>query len=207
MTQENDLEVAILAGGQSRRMGTNKALLRAHAGGLMLIEIVAERLREADLAPTLLVTNTPEEYVFLGLPCVRDSVEDAGALGGILTALAHSAHLRTLIVACDMPLLSPALLRYMAVLADSSDAIVPRWRNENGLYHVEPLHSIYSQRCVQPILQQIAAGQLRVIDLLDRITVRWVEEEEIRRCDPALLSFRNVNTPEEWAEIEMRSED
>lgn len=192
---------AILAGGHSKRMGANKALLRAYPGGPTLIETVAARLAEAGLAPTLLVTNTPEEYAFLGLPFSRDEVPGAGALGGILTALVHSTYPYNLVVACDMPLLNPDLLRYMAALAGSGDAVVPRRRGLDGQYGKEPLHAIYSRNCVEAVRKQIEGGQLRVTDVLDRITVRWVEEEEIRRYDPALLSFRNVNTPEEWAEI------
>ncbi len=187
-------------------MGANKALLRAYPGGPTLIETVAARLAEAGLAPTLLVTNTPEEYAFLGLPFSRDEVPGAGTLGGILTALVHSTYPHNLVVACDMPSLNPDLLRYMAELAGSSDAVVPRRQGPDGQYHREPLHAIYSRNCIAPILKQIEAGQLRVTDLLDRVMVRWVQEEEIRRYDPSLLSFRNVNTPEEWIEIVMSCE-
>ena len=77
---------AILAGGQSRRMGANKALMRLDEGGPTVIEMVVARLGEAGLHDPLLVTNSPEEYLFLGLESVRDDIEGAGALGGILTA-------------------------------------------------------------------------------------------------------------------------
>lgn len=197
----DQIGVAILAGGRSARMGVNKALLRVHAGGPTLIETVAARLREAGLEPALLVTNTPEDYTFLDIPSVPDEIPGAGPLGGILTALLHSPQPRSLIVACDMPALNPALLRYMAALSGRSDAVVPRLRNEDGSYHIEPLHSIYSRSCIEPARTRIQAGSLRVADLLREITVRWVEEEEIRLYDPQLISFRNANTPEEWDEI------
>ncbi len=168
----------ILAGGRSTRMGRNKALLQLHPGGLTLIESVVARLREADLPPTLLVTNTPDDYAFLGIHMVPDDIQDAGALGGILTALAHSPYARNLIVACDMPFLSPALLKHMASLPDDNDAIVPCWTDPEGRLQVETLHAIYSSRCIEPVRRRIVEGNLKVADLLEDISVLYLEEAE-----------------------------
>ena len=182
-------------------MGTDKALLRLHPGGPTLIEAVAARLTEADLRPTLLITNRPDNYAWLGIPMFPDDVPGGGALGGILTALTHSTHQRTLVVACDMPLLSPPLLRYMASLPGEADAIVPRWTDEEGRTHVETLHAIYSTRCIEPIRRRIGEGKLKVADALSDFCVRYLSEEECRRYDPHLLSFRNVNTPGDFRGI------
>src|SRR5438105_1342048 len=116
---------AILAGGQSNRMGMDKALLRFRVGGPTLIEAVVERLAAAGFGSDslLVVTNSPQNYAFLGLRVVSDDIQGAGPLGGVLTALAHSLHQRVLIVACDMPTLNPSLLRYMAQLPDSADVL------------------------------------------------------------------------------------
>src|SRR5438132_56454 len=135
---------AILAGGQSRRMGANKALLRVRPGGPTLIEIVVGRLRKGGFeAPLLVVANGESDYAFLGLPVATDDVPGAGPLGGILTALSHSAYPRVLVVACDMPLLNPEVVRYMAQLPDSSDVLMPRWFDEEGRERLETLHAIY----------------------------------------------------------------
>jgi molybdopterin-guanine dinucleotide biosynthesis protein A len=187
----------ILAGGRSTRMGSNKALLRLHPGGPTLIASVVARLREADLPPTLLVTNTPQDYAFLGIQTVPDDIEGTGALGGIFTALSHSPYERNLIVACDMPLLNPTLLRHMTSLPNDNDAIVPRWTGQEGRLQVETLHAIYSMRCMEPIHKRIAEGKLKVADLLNDISVCYLEEPELRRYDPHLNSFRNINTPGE----------
>jgi molybdopterin-guanine dinucleotide biosynthesis protein A len=192
---------AILAGGRSTRMGTDKALLRLHPGGATVIETVASRLTEAGLPPALIVTDTPGRYVRLGIRGVTDVVPGAGALGGILTALTHSPEELTLIVACDMPLLNPALLRYIASLPFDADAFVPRWTAEDGSPRVEPLHAVYSGRCLEPIRARIAAGKLKVTDALADLDVRFIEETDLRRFDPTLSSFRNVNTPQEWADL------
>lgn len=204
MAGDRAIGAAILAGGQSRRMGTNKALLRAYADGPTIIEQVVSRVREAGLEPDLLVTNSPQDYGFLGLPMMPDDVPGAGSLGGILTALEHSPFSRTLVVGCDMPLLSPLLIRYMVAVQGDYYALVPRWVDEEGCVQRESLHSIYSQGCIEPIRKRIELGRLRVMDMLDEISVCYVEEAELRRYDPDLTSFCNINTPEDWAETRVK---
>ena len=189
---------AILAGGLSRRMGANKALLRLEPDGPTLIEVVVARLKEAGFGDGLmLVANTSDDLGFLGLTTVADELPGAGPLGGILTALVHSHHPRVLVVACDMPLLNPALLRYMAQLPDSSDVIIPRWIDKSGSVKVEPLHAIYSRRCIKAVRERLSAGNLKVQGLLDDISAQYVEEQEMRRFDPQLLCLRNINTPQD----------
>jgi molybdenum cofactor guanylyltransferase len=198
---EKQTGAIILAGGSSTRMGTNKALLRLSPCGLTVIERVVTRLGEARLSPDLLVTNTPHEYAFLGLPMVPDDVPGAGPLGGIRTALNHSPYERVLVVACDMPMLNPTLLRYMVSLPGDYDAFIPRRTDVPGRERLETLHAIYSRRCIVPISERIRAGELKVAALAEDIRVRYLGEEEMRRYDPGLQSFRNVNTPEDWEEL------
>jgi molybdopterin-guanine dinucleotide biosynthesis protein A len=198
---DKQIGTIILAGGRSTRMGTNKALLRLSPGGHAVIEQAVSRLVEAGFAPDLLVTNTPHEYAFLGVAMVPDDVPGAGPLGGILTALNHSPYERVLVVACDMPMLNPMLLRYMASLPGDYDALIPRWTEVPGRKRLETLHAIYSRRCIDPIRERIRAGELKVAALVDDIRVRYLDEEEMRRYDPGMQSFRNVNTPEDWEEL------
>jgi molybdopterin-guanine dinucleotide biosynthesis protein A len=182
-------------------MGTNKALLRARPDGPTVVEEVVARLTDAGVHPNLLVTNTPHKYTFLNLPVVPDDIPGAGPLGGILTALHHSSSERVLVVACDMPLLNPHLIRYMLSLPGDYDALVPRWTNEAGDVAIETLHAIYSRRCTEAIYKRIAAGRLKLHELLQDVAVRYLHDAELRRYDPHLQSFRNVNTPEEWASL------
>jgi molybdopterin-guanine dinucleotide biosynthesis protein A len=169
-----------------------------------MIETVVARLREAGLAPDLLVTNTPAAFAFLDLPMQPDEKPGAGPLGGIYTALVRLPCERALVVGCDMPLLSPGLLRYMAGLPDDAGALVPRWTDAEGYAHVETLHAIYSRRCLEPVRRRIEAGRLKVRALLDEVSVRYLDEAELRRYDPELESFRNANTPEEWERLRDR---
>jgi len=196
-----DTRAAILAGGTSSRVGLNKALLRLREDGPTLIEIVVGKLWEAGFSAPLLLTNSPLEYSFLGLETAADEVPGAGPLAGIVAGLEHSRHERMLVVACDMPLLNPPLLRFMASLPGGYEAIVPRWRDATGEARVEPLHAIYSKACVPHIRRRLASGDYRAHALFQDLSVRYVQNAEIRRFDPQFESFRNVNTLEDWEEL------
>lgn len=197
MHTETYTTAAILAGGASTRMGTNKALLRLRPGGPTLIEMVAHRLREAGFARPLLITNASHDYAFLGLTCVPDDLPGCGPLGGLYTALSHSQSARTLLIACDMPFLSSELLRYMAALPGEAEAWVPRWV-EDGEQRLEPLHSIYSQACKSVIEARLNARRFGLIQLLDNLNAHYIEEPVLRKHDPRLQSFHNVNTVKDW---------
>src|SRR5687768_15192497 len=107
------LSAAALAGGQSRRMGADKALLPLVPGGQPMLGVVLERLSEvAD--DVFVVANDEARYAPLGARIVPDLQRDVGALGGIHAAIASSLHEHCLVVACDMPFLSRPLLRRMA---------------------------------------------------------------------------------------------
>ena len=183
----------ILAGGQSRRMGANKAFMRV--GGRAIIERVIEKVALVG-DEIILVANSPDEYAHLGYPTISDVYPGKGSLGGIHSGLKAASNPYALVVACDLPFLNGALLRYMALLASGHDLVVPR--TEQG---IEPLHAIYSKACLpamEPALQQ---DNLRVIAFFSQVRVRYVEQEEIETLDPQLLSFFNVNSPDDlqWA--------
>jgi molybdenum cofactor guanylyltransferase len=101
------------------------------------------------------------------------------------------------VVACDMPFLSRPLLRYQLLLARDYDAVVPRVGE-----FLEPLHAVYSQACLEPARALIDhSPHRRVVDILDLVRVRYLEEQEIRMLDPLGLTFMNVNTPEDLARV------
>lgn len=189
------LGAAILAGGASKRMGQNKALLKI--SGTHIIEVVVARLSEAELGEPIVITNQPEQYDFLGLTCISDDIPGLGPIGGILTALRHSPFKRVLVVGCDMPLLNPALLGYMASIEGDYHAIVPTWHDAGGTLRFEPLHAIYHKSALPIIEQRIANRQLKLTDMVGAINARYIEEAEIRRYDPQMSSFRNINTPQD----------
>jgi molybdopterin-guanine dinucleotide biosynthesis protein A len=195
VTQEQQLELSgiVLAGGQSRRLGRNKALLEL--GGQTLIARVLDRL--ALLCDELIISaNDVELYADLPARVVPDLVPGRGALGGIHAGLAAASNEQAVVVACDMPLLNLSLLRYMVVVSPGYDVVVP---HIGGFY--EPLHAVYSVRCVEPIARLIAEGPRRITDLYRRVRLRELTEEDVRLFDAA-LSFFNVNTLQKWSEAQ-----
>jgi len=183
--------VAILAGGQSRRMGRDKAWL--DVGGRPLIERVAAQVKPLtdDL---LLSVNTPGRYPSLGLRLVVDIYPRQAALVGIYSALKAARHQHLLAVSCDMPFLNIDLLRHLVNLASTADIVVP----VRGPGQFEALHAVYSKTCLPVIHSNLTANRLRIIDVFDDVSVRYVEHEEIARFDRDFNSFFNINTPANW---------
>ena len=180
----------ILAGGASRRMGRNKALLELD--GRPMVALVAERLR-AEAREIIIAADDVELYAPFADQCVPDQFAGVGTLGGIHAGLAAASHDLALVVGCDMPLLDPAVLRWFVGAAPGFDLVILR----KGKW-VEPLHALYRQTCLPAIEDAILAGRRRVISFFDAVRVRYVDPAEIAHLDPDLRSFRNVNTPDEW---------
>jgi molybdopterin-guanine dinucleotide biosynthesis protein A len=187
MSATAPITVAILAGGKSSRMGTDKAFVRVL--GRPLIEDLLAQL-EGLGAETLIVTNRPDDYAYLGAPLFGDVLPEKGALGGIYTAVHSSSQPHTLCVACDMPFVVRPLLDYVISLTLEADVIVPRLQGE-----AEPFRAVYSRVCLSPMRAALDAGKMRVISFFPAVRVRFVDEAEIDRFDPQHLSFFNINTP------------
>lgn len=191
------LTIVIQAGGESRRMGQDKALLPFL--GQPLIARVVERVR--GLAEEVLVTsNAPAGLSFLGLPVFADVMPGTGALGGLYTALLSANQPLVAVVACDMPMIRAALLAEQVRLlqAEEADVVIPV--SPDGW---EPLHAVYRREaCLPPVKTALETGQRRMISWFEHVKVRRMEREEIQRFDPLEQSFLNVNTPEEFARVE-----
>jgi molybdopterin-guanine dinucleotide biosynthesis protein A len=184
----------ILAGGKSKRMGQEKALLPL--GNKTLIERVADALG-CVCDPVIIVTNTPSNYSFLGLEMVADLIVGRGALSGIHAGLFFSPTPRAFVIGCDMPLVNPTLVRLLVEQKAKWDVVVPRVGE-----FLEPLHAVYSKRCLPTMEQFLLSGGRRILDLYPKLKVLEVSEAELRKVDPELLSFFNVNTPEDLSEVE-----
>jgi len=188
----------VLAGGQSSRMGTNKALLQAYPDGPTLIEIVIEKVREAGAQEVFIVANMREPYDFLGSPIVEDAIKDIGPLGGILGGLRASTCEQNLVVACDMPNINPAVIRKMTWLIGKYDVVVPRWVDSAGAVHVEPLHAFYSQASLSKLEACIVAGVFAPLACLPSLHTRYMEDAELAPFENLASIFRNMNRPEDW---------
>ena len=183
----------ILAGGKNLRMGKNKAFLNVKG------ERIIDRTKNLFLElfdEVLLVTNSLPDYLDLNLRMVADLYEGKGALGGIYAGLFHASHSHAFVAACDMPFLNQDLIRHLIDLSPGYDIVIPK--TQDGW---QPLHAIYSQKCLPFMEDLIRQDNLKIIDFFHRVKKREVPTEEILPLDPNLTSFLNVNTPEELARI------
>ena len=174
----------VLVGGESRRMGRDKALLRA--GSQPLAARVAACVREA--AGNVTLVGPVDRYMHLGFPVIADRVPGRGPLGGVYTALAASAADWNLIVACDMPRLTIGFLVALIEVAEASEAdcVVPQ--DQFGMH---PLCAAYHRRCAPLAAAAMNDNQLKMQEFaLSLRCERW---------SPELAGvLTNVNTPAEW---------
>lgn len=193
MNSVRQVAAFILAGGESSRMGRDKALLEL--GGVPLILRTA-RLLEAAAGPPAVIGN-PEAYEPLGLRLIADDWPAAGPLGGIATALRASDVPWSLVVACDLPYLTRAWLDYLIAraLASPADAVLPM--NRLG---AEPLCAIYHKRGETAIREALERGTRKVTDGLKDVRIEAIATAEWKAFDSEGLLFKNMNSPEDYDE-------
>ena len=186
------LTVVIQAGGESRRMGRDKALI-PFLGKPLIVHVYETVKSLAD--EVLITTNRPANYRFLEVPLHQDIVKERGALGGLYTALKSANNPVVAVVACDMPFASSELLSRARdrLIGEQVDAVIPR--SESGL---EPLHAVYRRKtCVPAVKWALEAGEWKVTSWFSKVNLAFIESEELRIYDPEKIAFWNVNTVED----------
>lgn len=184
------LTIAILAGGRSRRMGTDKAALQI--GGVSLLERTA-RLALAVNPPVVVVGRAcPNGWPLPQVTFVEDAEAGLGPAGGLATAL-RQAQTSVLALACDLPLLTEDALRWL--IAEAKAQFAP-----SGLVAVnggqqEPLFSVYHPECLPLIEARLAAGRRSLHGAIEAGAFAFAEAPEW-----VSVQLANVNTPEEWRE-------
>ena len=179
----------LLAGGESRRMGTDKAALEFD--GEPLAARVARVLAEA--CDEVLVASgdgTRLDRLDLGFPQVADATPGAGPLGGIVAGLERARHPLVAVVAVDMPNASAPLLRLLAEAWSGEDAVVPI--SPRG---PEPLHAVYARTAAPTCRRRLEGPDRSVVGALGELSVRYVGEDEWRTADPGGRFALNLNTP------------
>lgn len=186
-SRQDGLSIAILTGGDSVRMGSDKAT--RELGGKPLAQHVIDALRPLGV-DMFLVGNDIEEYRRFGLPVSSDLHAARSSLVGIYSAVAASRGDKCLVVSCDLPFADPALARMMLALADGYDAVVPV--SPAGM---EPLFAIYTRGCLDAMGDFIKREDFKILNVLDRLKVRWVTPAEMRGLRDPSVTFFNINTP------------
>lgn len=185
----------ILCGGKSSRMGENKAFLEY--SGMSLIEHVITALRGL-FGEIILVTNTPVEYAGLDAEIVTDIIPGKSSLGGIYTGLFYADGDYGFVCACDMPFIDREFIAYMIRRSGSYDIVVPRSRDGR-----QPLHALYSRRCLNRMERQITENRLKIAQLYENMNTLEIGTDEIARHSREEVErmFFNVNTKEDWEAV------
>ena len=178
----------ILAGGESSRIGENKALLSVIAEPL--IKIVKERLEKIS-NKIYIVTLNPEDYSFLdNVEFVKDIYpEKKSILEAMYSGLKASSDEYNFICSCDLPYLNINLVNYLYSLTTNFDAVVPIFNNDT-----KTLHAFYSKKCLEPMEKVLEKGNKKVSRIFIYLNIKYVPEKALIEEDDKLLSFFSVKT-------------
>jgi len=171
-------------------MGRDKAELPAGDG--MLVEHLAHRLRP--VVDETIIAGGPASLELAGVRRIDDRYPGMGPLAGMHAGFLKARHTLVWVVACDLPDVEPALGPLMRSLANDCEAVVPLLDGEP-----EGVCALYRRGLAPRIEALLIAGERSVRSLLARCAVRYLTALELRVVDPGLRSFRNVNTPADYA--------
>lgn len=184
-----DCTAIILAGGDSRRMGQDKAMLEF--AGRPLIHAVIDTMRQIFPVTILSVRQPRPEF---NLPQVCDTEENGGPLTGLVSALAQVQTPWAFAVGCDMPFVTPALVEKLAARRAEFQAVAPMVHGR-----AQPLLAFYSSSCVAVMRASLASGDKSLLGALKQLQVCYVHQAELLKTDPQLRSFFDLDTPQDVA--------
>jgi molybdopterin-guanine dinucleotide biosynthesis protein A len=190
---KNKCTGVILAGGENSRFsGKNKSLIRIDG------KRVLDRIYEVFTIlfdKIILVTNDPIQYMEWDFDIVTDILPFRSSLTGIHTGLFYTATPYAFFIACDLPFIKKELIEILLDSVEPNiDIVIPE--TSKG---VEPLCSVYSERCFKPIEEQLEKKSLKIQRIFQKVRVKRIPEDILRTIDPDLVSFSNINTPDDLA--------
>ncbi len=188
-----DLSAVLLAGGDSTRMGTNKAFLKLN--NVNLVDLIFEKLAGI-FKEVLIVTDKNSSFQHLEAKVVSDLVTlgKKNALRGIHSGLMYASSDASFLVACDMPFISKPLICHMATYALEYDLVIPRIGG-----HYQPLFAFYHRRVLKPVTRALQEEHYKITGFYAGLKLKEISEDTVKRYDPEMLSFININTPQDYA--------
>jgi molybdopterin-guanine dinucleotide biosynthesis protein A len=190
-----DCTAIILAGGDSQRMGRDKAGLLL--GDQTLLQRVIATMQQ--VFPQIIVSvrqRRPE----INLPQVCDDHLNAGPLAGLAASLGHVTTPWAFVVACDMPFVVPSLVEQLAGYRSRHQAVVPVVQG-----YPQPLAAFYASGCLAVMRASLAGSDISLRGVLKQLEVCYVDEGKLLAVDPGLRSFFDLDTPQDVA-IAMKSD-
>lgn len=182
----------ILVGGKSHRMGRDKVFLEFQGETLLARALATLRA----IASSVVLVGPRDKLAGYG-PVVEDVFPNAGPLGGIHAALRSSTTELNLLLAVDLPLVSPGLLRYLVRRAEATEALVTVPRTFDGW---QPLCAVYRRAFADCAEQALAQSRNKVDALFRHEILQVITEQELSAAGFSASAFKNVNTPEDFGE-------
>lgn len=187
-----DLSAFVLAGGKSTRMGADKAFVEYE--GRTLLTRMMDMARS--VSDNVRIVGSRQKFAGYG-DVVEDRFSDCGPLGGIHAALRESTTELNLMLAVDMPFITPHFLHYLLSKAQSADGTVVLPRSAGRL---QPLCAFYRRDFAEVAEGALLAGRNKIDPLFSLVNANVIEEEELKRKGFSIDLFRNMNTPEDLRE-------
>lgn len=197
------LGVVILAGGKSLRMDREKALLEL-SGKPLLLHVVERAMR---LRPERIIVaverGNPNRYGSIlppGVGLSEDLIEGRGPLVGMISGMRDIDSEYTLLLPCDTPFIRQDVLRFLYQRAEGVDAAIPRWPNG----YIEPLQAFYrTSSALKAAEEALNRGERSFREMIRSLNkVVYVNVDELKRFDPELVTFFNINSGEELLRAE-----
>jgi len=193
----------ILAGGFSKRFGIDKVF--AELAGKPLVRYVIDAAKGV-VDETLVVAGTVEQSRCLSeledgeFMVLTDRLNVKSPLAGAVTGLERAKGEVSLVLACDTPLLSRDVLRFLLQLSPGHDAVIPKWPNGN----IEPLQAAYAtSKTLAATHEALENRELRMFDAIKRLrNILYVSTDSLRKYDRELRTFENINTSDDLKRVE-----
>jgi len=184
--------VVVLAGGESKRMGSDKASVVL--AGKSLLGHVLEQV-EPLFSDILISVREPRPAI--KYPQIVDKSEDRGPMVGIKAALEEVKTGWVFVIACDMPFISTGLIQHLAGLRSEIDAVVP-----HVFDRPQPLFGFYNKTCLPFIEERMKQGKRSMICLLADLETCQLSEQQVKAIDPELKSLLSLDTLEDVKKVE-----
>lgn len=187
----------VLVGGEARRANGQEKYFFVYEGRTFIERLIDTLSRVAD--EIILVAKDPEQCKrfphFTGVRCITDLRPGIGPIGGLHAGTLAARGETIFVSACDMPCIDAGVVAYLFEAIGDGDAAIPSWNYDM----IEPLHAVYRRSVLMEYLEDHASYSLR--PMIRSIKTRYVPVEDLRRLDPDLRTFTNINKLEELEQI------
>jgi molybdopterin-guanine dinucleotide biosynthesis protein A len=177
-----DVNIYILAGGKSSRMGTDKATTLFH--GKQMIQHVIDIVML--ISSNIFILSNHESHTQFGFECITDIIKDAGPAGGIDAMLHHTNQEKNILVSCDMPFLDTLSIQKIILSSEDYDITIPLLNN-----YPEALIGNYHQSCKSTWRSELLKGERKLSTLISNFNTHFMDGSELQKQNPLLFSNFN----------------